>query len=304
MDKSRVKIFGERNTGTRALKQMLRRGRHVALAMPNAPAPPCNMAWVDLQSSIDQYYSSEWRRLYHDALRDNARHRFAPLHMWKHAAPEWHSDFAAHSVHVIFLVRNPYSWALSMARKPYHMKAPRVGNFETFLARPWLTERRDNCAIVLRSVMHLWNEKLAAYRAFEQGASGLGCAVQFLNFENFIANPAQSACDVLIGFGIATDGVQNVEHSTKDDAQSLRDIQDYYADERWRTRLTSGAVALINQFIDWDVAGAMGYAPLNPVDFPSELENFERIQFAYDMMNMDLRSEVDLDRKAGATATA
>lgn len=166
----KIKLFGERNTATRAVKQMLRETDGVTLVNSKRPDELGNVEWANLVASINLYIQDDWRKVYMDALRDNVSHYNAPLAMWKHAAPRWDETFVTQNVHTIFCVRNPYSWALSMARKPYHMKARRTDDFLTFIKRPWLTERRDNTGIILCSVMDLWNKKLRAYAEFADQA--------------------------------------------------------------------------------------------------------------------------------------
>lgn len=304
--KRKVKLFGERNTATRALKQMLIKADSVTLALaPDEQARAQEQrALADVTADIQDSYKFEWRRLYLDASRDTGVPHDAPFRLWKHASPFWHDDYAHDDVSVIFMVRNPYSWALSMARKPYHMKAPRTADFEQFLSRPWLSERRDNCPILLRSVLHLWNHKLAAYQRFAMRARNAGVRCQFIRFEDFLADPSLALGQALWVMGIPPTGLEAVATSTKDASQRLSDLQDYYLTEGWRMRLTQATVRKVNAEINWGLADTFEYPCLDPQDFPVELPAPEAKSFAFEMMNLDMQAEVDLHRKTGTAATA
>lgn len=293
-----VKVFGERNTGTRALLQMLRRSGEVSLRMAGAGSVAEQRRRAELEARISEQFTGAWRKLYMDALRDNLRHRTDPLVTWKHAAPEWHQSFAEERANVIFMVRNPYSWALSMVRRPYHIAGRRPAGLEELLTRPWLTQRRDNTGILLPDVMALWHAKLDAYRRFAVQAKVHGVNTSVLNFEDFVADPVASATAALRNCGIASENLRLARRNTKDSEQRLSEIQAYYAREGWRADLTHASVAMINARMDWDLAGEFGYRRLPPEDFaaPAEKDDMDRPAAS--------RAVAELERERGAAATA
>ncbi len=267
MSRPLVKVFGERNTGTRALLQMLRRSGEVTLRMAGAGPEVEQRRREDLEARISGQFTGAWRKLYMDALRDNLRHRTDPLVAWKHAAPEWHESFADERANVIFMVRNPYSWVLSMVRRPYHIAGRRPAGLEELLARPWLTQRRDNTDILLSDVMALWHAKLDAYRCFCGQAKAGGVNTTILNFEAFVADPVASTRAALLKCGIPSENLHPARRNTKDSGQHLSDIQDYYAREGWRADLNDRSVEMINARMDWTLAAEFGYSRLSPEDF-------------------------------------
>lgn len=293
-----VKVFGERNTGTRALLQMLRRSGEVTLRMAGAGSPAEQRRRTELEARISEQFTGAWRKLYMDALRDNLRHRTDPLLTWKHAAPEWHQSYADERASVIFMVRNPYSWVLSMVRRPYHIAGRRSAGLEELLTRPWLTQRRDNTEILLPDVMALWHAKLEAYRRFTVQAKAHGVNTGVLNFENFVADPVASAKAALRHCGIATENLRPARRNTKNSEQHLSEIQAYYAREGWRADLTRRSVAMINSRMDWDMAGEFGYRRLPPEDFAAPPHAGDT--------NEPAASQVvtELERERGAAATA
>ena len=268
MSKPLVKVFGERNSGTRALHQMLQRSKHVQTRKPGPGTAEEQQKRAELSAQVDRHFAGAWRKIYRDALRDNERHVTDPVLTWKHAAPVWHDAFRREKVNVIFLVRNPYSWVLSMARRPYHMVGRRPVDLAEFITRPWMTQRRDNTAPLLSGVLDLWQTKVRAYKSFSTMAKANGLPTYFMRFEDFVAGPVAEASIALAHFGAVADDLRPSESHTKDEGRDLASIQSYYGQEKWRDRLCRETVALINERVDWDMAGRLGYRELDPTEFP------------------------------------
>lgn len=283
----RIKIFGERNTGTRAVKQMLCRAPHLTLQQGSLALEKRDASWCQLHEAVNLYYQDDWRRLYMDALRDDGRQDSDQIFAWKHAAPDWSMGYLKHQIDVIFMLRNPYSWALSTACKPYHIKGPRTSDFTKFITRPWLTERRDNVSAVLPSVMDLWTTKVTAYSDFAKMAEHFGMTSYFMLFESFILDPKAAVSQALNAFGITAEGVKKIDASTKLGGKNLTEAQRFYRDENWKLRLTRTSVAQINALLDVDLVKSFGYPILNPADFPQELPELEQRRFSYEMMALD-----------------
>ena len=124
--KAYVKIYGERNTGTNYLDALIRK----------------NLPSITLLKTMAS-----------NALG------------WKHMLPNpkrineyKHQDITS----IITITKNPYSWLLSMYRKPYHYQGDRATTFHQFLKRPWKTLPRDNCPDQATPI-HLWNSKNGYY---------------------------------------------------------------------------------------------------------------------------------------------
>ena len=261
-----VKIFGERNTGTRALSRMLS-GQPEVRMRPIGEAGAMNLPEnEDLRDVIDTTYQGKWRKVYRDALCDNEQVGVCPTKAWKHTLPVWDTAFSAKQGHVIFCVRNPYSWLLSLAKRPYHQKGPQAKTLTDFVKRPWLTVSRDNMAPLLRSPMELWNAKLSAYLTFMREAD---IPTGTIRFENFVARPAMEVKRVLANFEIPHDKVHPFGVSTKNSQIPLGEISRYYATESWKRALTEELVTEINERTDWDLAAKFGYYQLDPSEYLS-----------------------------------
>ena len=265
LEKRFIKVFGERNTGTRALLRMLGMQPEVSLRPVGAQAV-LNLAENRvLREQIDLMFSGRIRRQYRDAVLDMEHAGECPTLAWKHAAPDWDAAFVAKQAHVVFCVRNPYSWVISLAKHPYHKHDRRLNSLEAFVGMPWLTMRRDNLGPILASPLALWNRKNAAYLAFMQAAE---VPTGTMSFEGFVATPVVEVKRIPGQFAIPSNDVRAVEVSTKDN-RSAAEISERYVREAWRDSLNADLVRSINAKINWEVAEAFGYKRLNPEDFPT-----------------------------------
>jgi len=92
-----------------------------------------------------------------------------------------------------------------------------------------------------------------------------------------------SATAALAQVGITSDNLRPARRNTKDTRQDLSDIQAYYGQELWRARLTRRSVALINERMDWGLAGKVGYRRLSPGQFAEELAPEQERSMARDL---------------------
>lgn len=256
----RVKIFGERNTGTRAVIRMLRALNGVTVGFPNYPMPDLDL----LEKRINDTLTGFHFELYKDALDDIRRSRLKGLSAWKHAAPVVDDSYAAKAASVLFLVRDPYSWIAALYRNPYHMRAPKPDSLEAFLEQPWLSVQRENIEPVMISPMMVWNAKMRAYRAFAKAAP---VPSTVLYFEEFVLDPVSALAAALARFGISGKGLKEIEDPTKTAGVSRAERLRYYRESAWEKEISPEAAHLINTYVDWDAATSFGYAMRDPAEF-------------------------------------
>lgn len=256
----KIKVFGERNTGTRAVIRMLRSLDGVSISFPDAPMPDLDL----LSARVEEALSGFHRELYNDALQDIRRERLAGLSAWKHAAPVIDGSYLEKAASVLFLVRDPYSWIAALYRHPYHKRTPKQKSLEAFLQCPWLTTKRDNTEPILLSPMMLWNEKLRAYCTF---AAAAPVPSTVLSFEAFVVDPVGALAEALDRFGIASAGLAEIEEPTKTKGVDRENRLAYYRAAKWEQELSPKAVKLINALVDWDVAATFGYQKRAPSEF-------------------------------------
>lgn len=285
-----IKVFGERNTGTRAALTMLRNVPDVVIGAGYKPDSAVVAQAEKLRETVEDQFRAPWKGLYLDAIRDMECVARGQIGAWKHSRPTFEPEFAEADVRVLFMVRDPYSWALSLFRKPYHRKGPRADRLDAFVDQPWMTERRDYMPCVLASPLELWNEKLRAYLAFCETAKLAGVKTQILRFEDFISDPVAEITAALNGFGVAAIGVEPVQNSTKNQEQLLPALQTYYRQERWLHRIDRTAAERIEARIDWDIAAQFGYSKRS-------LSNFQEIALTEDPQGELKGARVGIDPK-------
>lgn len=269
MQSSLIKVFGERNTATRAISAMIDTTDGVRLAGLPQEARQDIQAHTELIEAMESVLEGPWRKVYREAILDAQEDLVGPLGAWKHTAPHYDPAFREGGVKTIFMVRDPYSWALSLHEHPYHdMGVGRKRPFEEFLVFPWLTLARDRVSKVLLSPVELWSLKLSAYNAFTRAAQAAGVACCFVRFEDFVADPVNVLQQALNKLAIKHSKIEVMSAPTKPGGLEAAERQAYYREERWTEKLSSLAVGLINDVIDWDIAAQHGYRWRDPDDFP------------------------------------
>jgi len=256
----KIKVFGERNTGTRAVVQMLRALKGVSPGFPNYNSPELDQ----LEKRIDENTDGFAHELFSDAIDDIRRSHLGGHSAWKHAAPVVDESYAAKSASVLFLVRDPYSWIAAHYRTPYHARAPMPDTLAAFLEQPWLTVQRENVAPILMSPMELWNLKLRAYRDFAVAAP---VPSTVLRFEDFVLNPVDTLSAALLRFDMPVKGLAEAKGATKRQGAGREERLNYYRTNAWEAEISRDAAQLINEYVDWDVAASFGYAQRDASEF-------------------------------------
>jgi hypothetical protein len=149
-----VKIYGERNTGTNYLTKLMERNFLVKL----------------LPGVVPKYVTS-LQKYFHDneSVRDlYFRFTFPKNLGWKHSLvkPVDHlQKYKITSTNLFFitLTKNPYSWLLSLYKKPYHSCIASYSDFDDFLIMPWGTVQRENSPLYYKNPIDLWNCKNRSY---------------------------------------------------------------------------------------------------------------------------------------------
>ena len=157
------------------------------------------------------------------------------------------------------ITKNPYSWLLSLYRKPYsHQYSGGRPDFETFLQTPWKTVARDNCENLLASPIALWNIKNASYLQLAN-LNGLN-----ITTESTVQDPQSVIEKISDHFSIdrLSGEFLNYEKSTKDETRNFSYYQDYYLNEKWRDGLSDQAVATISGAVDRNLMRHFGYKVL------------------------------------------
>jgi|SRR5215471_10641379 len=261
----RLKIFGERNTGTNALTELIKKNMGEILC-PGVAAEvvPDFPARLEAIAGFDEPY----RLFLRHAIVDDIFSVMPAECMFKHTAPEFSPRFIERGVGIIFLVKNPYSWLVSMFRRPYGMLLPQVDDFSIFIRRPWLTLRRDNLPHVVASPIEMWNRKIAAYCRFCAAATQHGLPFYMLRFEDFVDDQLASLRTIRTVFGFPGELAVPIVSSTKEPGLDMHYYRMYYSKEAWRSSFSSADLAFCLAAIDWQLAATFAYSKIEPNTAP------------------------------------
>jgi hypothetical protein len=241
-----IKLFGERNTGTKYLKRLIELNLDVRQMRDSMPR------WIgrlqnllpDIEYLRDLYFRLTWR-----------------INLgWKHGKVKLPAKIRP-NIGFVTLSKNPYSWLLSLHKRPYHHHTPRT-DFETFLASSWQTVWRDNLEIAeLPNPIMLWNIKNQSYLALAQQHPTI-----LLRYEDLVNNPPGQIEHIATTFDLKRKTAQFVdfhESTKKDTGKDFSYYQDYYLNEKWRNKLSPRAINLINKSLDANIAEQFGYVQIS-----------------------------------------
>lgn len=250
-----VKIYGERNTGTNYLSALMElnfRCRQLPGFVPKA-VMGLQLLLPGREGVRDYWFEKTFAR------------NLGWKHMQVEAADRLQgiASFSA-ALHFLTLTKNPYSWLLSMHRRPYHQHHRKPLTLEEFLVTPWQLAGRDNVQGPVSNPIELWNIK---NRSYENLASRF--PVLQLTYEAVLCNPLETLQHIEDVFQLKrlNSDLQNYERSTKDSDRDATYYRDYYLKERWRSKLSRKAVETINQHLDAKLVQRFGYQLLDETGF-------------------------------------
>lgn len=253
-----VKIFGERNSATTALKQLIERNSR-SRVLPS------------VAEELDARFHSRMRILARLPLGprlaehyiDSVFSRQAPCFSWKHTATEFNDIASFRDCIVVLLVRHPASWLLAFHRKPYHVSGPKTAPFSEFVGTKLQTVKRDNLGGRSLPPTELWNTKVRSYVAFSKQMMRAGIPFRWVLFEDFVRDQSivfETLRDLLAS---PAQAASIVTQSTKEKSKSYLYYREYYGRERWLAEIDEQSRLQIDEAVDWDLAASFGYRPLS-----------------------------------------
>ncbi|MEM6650157.1 MAG: hypothetical protein AAF603_07905 [Pseudomonadota bacterium] len=252
-----IKIFGERNTSTNALKQLVEKNADVVVRPSTAEAVSPFVKWqIRLINRLP--HSLKWK----EAALDRAFSKTSPSFAWKHAATSFSSVEDFKDVPVIFMTRHPASWLKALLRRPYNALSPIERPLDKFVTAPWQTLKRDRLEGRLLTPAVLYNEKIASYLSFAKQLEAAGYAYRFIRFEDFCVDQRTVFEEIRPLLKDAVDQPNIIRSSTKDASKDWRYYQDYYGQQKWVKDIPEAAKPIIAKVIDWDQLSPFEYSPI------------------------------------------
>jgi len=246
-EKPYIKIYGERNSGTKYLEAL------IALNLDVHILRGVETPWVGRQRR-------EWIK---DAFFRYNESRFLG---WKHAMPPLSSilKFNSHKrLILIFIIKNPYAYLLSLYRRPWEYIGVMPDTFEEFLKNPWPTHGRDRLnRRILAGPVQLWNEKNEAYRKIHTDPRITSVMIRY---EDLLVDPEKNLRSLAEAHHIRySSPIRPILKSLNQDTEDeYEDYREYYLSERWRQKLDRASINTINRQLDPDLMDCFDYFLIN-----------------------------------------
>lgn len=170
-----VKVFGERNTGTNFLNQLLKENTTLKVLEHGENKRHKERALeIYKKHKITEKLA---QKIILERLIDNEReNEFSHNFGWKHSAPSL-QKIKAQKIYektlFICLIRNPWRFLTSLHHRPYNLIPVPGPNFSDFIRSPFLTNSRDGLSDnFIKSPVELWNKKVGSYQALQNKTNG------------------------------------------------------------------------------------------------------------------------------------
>lgn len=251
-----VKIFGERNTGTNALKALIE--RNSSTKVPPSVAKEIDPAFETVKrifAVLPGLYGARFTEAYIDRLFGGRDPRLA----WKHTATRFKDLGTLGERSVVITTRHPASWLLGLHRRPYHALSEVATAFPAFLTMNWKLLQRDNLDNDTMLPGGLWSAKARSHLAFAETLARRNVAFRIVKFEDFVVDQRASFGALKPLLSDAADDPAIIRDSTKDRSKDHAYYRDYYGRERWTEEIDGESAEIIRRTVDWSVAGDLGY---------------------------------------------
>lgn len=250
----KIKIFGERNTGTNALLQMLKINSGSGFypgTMGEISAFQTKKVQLASRLGLDV--------LKKESLIDAVFNGNILTERWKHSAT-YVTNKELQEIKVskfIFTVRHPMSWLIGLYKKPYHILVDKPASLTEFADIDWRVVGRENLKKTHYKPLALLEEKLLSYLDLMDKLEREGLAYKIVKFEEFVSNQ-QTTFEYLKEFVDApTYRFTELTKSTKESSKNSQYYSNYYSNEVWKEEFPE--VNSIKNTLSKDLLSVFGY---------------------------------------------
>lgn len=252
----KIKIFGERNTSTNALKEMLE---------TNSASRVLPSTAIELDAGIRPRLARAQKLRLPQSLRERMSDRVfearSPLEAWKHRLTDFENLAEFADCHLIFCVRHPASWVFGLHRRPYHIHGRPAKTLDAFLDKRWRTVGREGLGRSKTSATMLYNRKMAAFVGLQARLKAAGLRYSVVRHEDFAMDQAAVFARLAPHLSQPAVTFRPLDASTKDQRRTRAYYQDYYGQQLWRDEIDQQSMARIKAEIDWSLVDDLYYTP-------------------------------------------
>lgn len=227
-----LKLYGERNTGTRALAEAIGANIEVAMMRPSARGRIATLdaAVAEQTGPMARVFPHLRQRIREGIVDETSRPFVASGFGWKHAAPPVDvilADPRAATTLFVVVTKHPLFFLKSLYRRPHHdivLRWPKP-SLSRFLRQPWQPVERDLIGPGrLASPADLWTAKARAYRALLDAAPH----ALHVRYEDFVADYDGTLDRVAKALGRPRTAWTRPDLSTKGDPLGFEDYAGRY----------------------------------------------------------------------------
>jgi hypothetical protein len=259
-----LKLYGERNTGTRALAEAIAANIEVPMMRPSARGRIATLdAAVQERAGFFTRAFPHLRQRVREAVVDEASRPFVASGFgWKHAAPPVDvilADARAAATLFVVVTKHPLFFLKSLHRRPHHdvlLRWPKP-SLSRFLRQPWQPVERDLIGSGrLASPVDLWTAKARAYRMLLDAAPH----TLHVRYEDFVADYAGTLDRVADALGRRRRPWTRPDLSTKGDPLGFEDYAGRYRLEDAARGFSSADIAFLATRLPANLVASFGYS--------------------------------------------
>ena len=223
-----IKIFGERNTGTRALAKIIANNSR-SFVYEKKEAEMFG-AFRHLLSAAKFLHV---KRSYRQYVKDYIYLKQDLAWQWKHCATNFETLGDLKNVHFIFMVRDPLSWLLSFHKNPYERLIDLPEEFGEFIQCEWRTSGRERLNRRTFSPVELYEKKLLHYRKFMHRLEENNITYSLIRFEDLIRDQESEYQKIKKFLDSPLENFRELKRSTKNRPTDLDYYKNYYNNALW-----------------------------------------------------------------------
>lgn len=259
-----MKLYGERNTGTRALAEAIAANFDVAMMRPSARGRIAALdAAVEERAGPLARLLPHLRQRVREGVVDAASRPFVAAGFgWKHCAPPLEvilADPRRETTLFVVVTKHPLFFLKSLHRRPHHdvlLRWPKP-SLSRFLRQPWQPVERDLVGTArLASPADLWTAKARAYRALLDAAPH----ALHVRYEDFVADYGGTLDRVAEALGRRRRPWERPDLSTKGDPLGFEDYAGRYRIEEAARGFTPADLAFLAARLPPPLVASFGYA--------------------------------------------